>query len=195
MHPVDHDQRRQRILEQALASFEKNGYQSATLTEVADAVNCPRTMLYRYFKSKREIFQYTVKLLTHELATKYADIEQAPGPCLDKLRRVMDYVIESLFTHRVVLSVILDYVIAARRAGQSQRRVIARHSFGLRALLHRLVMAGIRDGEFRDVHPGMAVHLLYAHVEALMLRLTVTDNADRATTAAAINETLSWMKI
>jgi AcrR family transcriptional regulator len=128
MRPIDHEQRRRVIIEKALALFAKNGYQSTSLTEIAEAGKCPRTMLYRYFKDKREIFKCAVTALTQELAAKYADIEEAPGTCLMKLQRVMDYVLESVFAHRVELSVILDYVLGSHRSGRSPRRVIAQQS-------------------------------------------------------------------
>ena len=194
MRPVDHERRRRRILEEALALFDKNGYQATTLTEIADASRCPRTMLYRYFSSKREIFRHTVFLLTRELAAKYADIEEAPGTCLEKLQRVMDYVLEGVFLHRTVLSVILDYILATRRSGESPRRTIARHTYGLRSLLHRLVMAGIRRREFRPVSVGVATNLLYAQVESAILRITITDDADPREITETLREVVSWMK-
>jgi len=194
MRSVDHEKRRQRILEEALALFAKNGYQSTTLTEIADASHCPRTMLYRYFASKREIFHYTVSLLTQELAVKYADIEEAPGTYFEKLQRVMDYVIESVFKHRVELAVIVDYVLAANRSGRSPRRTIARHTYGLRSLLHRLIMRGIQRGEIRPVPVGIAVNLLYAQMESAILRITITDSADHGDITASLREILSWMR-
>ena len=194
MRPIDHDKRRRVIILKALALFAKDGYQSTSLTGIAAAGKCPRTMIYRYFKDKREIFKYAVTLLTQELAAKYADIEETPGTCPAKLQRVMDYVVESVFSHRVELSVILDYVLASHRSGRSPRRAIARQSFGLRSLLHRLIMAGIRRGEFRAVPVGIAVNLLYTQVESAILRITVTDSADRRVATDSIHAILSWMR-
>jgi len=194
MRPIDHEQRRRVIIVKALALFAKNGYQSTSLTEIAEASHCPRTMLYRYFKDKREIFRYAVILLTQELAAKYADIEKKPGTSLEKLQQVMDYVYESVFSHCVELSVILDYVLGSHRSGRSPRRAIARQSFGLRSLLHRLIFTGIRNGEFRPVPVGIAVNLLYSQVESAILRITVTDSADRRVATDTIREILSWIR-
>ena len=194
MRPIDHDKRRRVIIVKALALFAKDGYQSTSLTEIAAASKCPRTMMYRYFKDKREIFNYAVTLLTQELAAKYADIEEKPGTCLEKLEQVMEFVTESIFSHRVELSVILDYVLGSHRSGRSPRRAIARHSYGLRSLLHRLVMAGIRRGEFRPVPVGIAVNFLYSQVESTILRITVADSADRRVATDTIREILSWMR-
>ena len=195
MRPIDHDKRRNRIIEVALDLFAKNGYQDTTLTDIADASRCPRTMLYRYFTDKREIFKYAVTLLTEELAAKYADIEEAPGTCLEKLQFVMDYVIESIFSHRVELSVILDYVLNSHRSGVSPRKAIARQSYGLRSLLHRLIVAGIKRGEFRPVPVGIAVNLLYTQVESAILRITVSDSANPRVATESIREVLSWMRV
>jgi len=194
MRPIDHDKRRHVIILRALALFAKHGYQSTSLTEIAEASKCPRTMIYRYFTDKREIFKYAVTLLTQELAAKYADIEKTPGTCLEKLERVMEYVVESIFSHRVELSVILDYVLGSHRSGRSPRKEIARQSFGLRSLLHRLIMTGIKRGEFRPVPVGIAVNFLYTQVESAILRITVTDSADRRAAMETVHEILSWMR-
>jgi uncharacterized lipoprotein YajG len=64
----------------------------------------------------------------------------------------------------------------------------------LRSLLHRLIMAGIRLGEFRPVPAGIAVNLLYTQVESAILRITVTDSADRRVATESIHAILAWMR-
>ena len=194
MRPIDHDKRRQRILEEALKLFAKDGYQATTLTKIAEASRCPRTMLYRYFSSKREIFKYTVHLVTQELAAKYANIEKAPGTSYEKLQRVMEDVLDCVFAQSTLLTVILDFVLSTRRTGHSPSRIIARHTYGLRVLLHRLIMAGIRRREIRPLPVSTAVNLLYSQMEAAILRITISDNADREEILSTIQKILLWMR-
>lgn len=191
---VDHDARRQHILKVSLRLFARLGYQAVTLTKIADECGYPRTMLYRYFSRKQEIFKYTVTLVTQELAAKYADIEQTPESTIEKIGCVMTYVIDSVFAHRMLLGVILDYVISFQRGPRSPRRTIARHSYGLRALLHRLILKGIHNGELRQMSVGNAVNLLYTQVESAILRITITDSANRKEIDATIHGILSWMR-
>ena len=73
-------------------------------------------------------------------------------------------------------------------------RTIARHTIGLRRILHRLVIEGIRTGELRCVDASLATELLYAQLEAAILRLTVSQNADYKALSTMIHQTLENLK-
>src|SRR5215471_6742194 len=60
---VEHEKRRKKILEKALIVFMDDGYENATFQKIADKCGITRTILYLYFKNKREIFTYSIKQL------------------------------------------------------------------------------------------------------------------------------------
>ena len=53
---VEHDKRKQEILEKALDLFVEEGYEDVTFQKISDRCGITRTTLYIYFKNKREIF-------------------------------------------------------------------------------------------------------------------------------------------
>ncbi|MCL2174616.1 MAG: TetR/AcrR family transcriptional regulator, partial [Treponema sp.] len=53
---VEHEQRRKKILEKALTVFMDDGFEDATFQKIADRCGITRTILYLYFKNKKEIF-------------------------------------------------------------------------------------------------------------------------------------------
>ena len=61
---VEHDKRRQEILQNALEVFIDEGYEDVTFQKIADRCGITRTTLYIYFKNKREIFTWSIKQLT-----------------------------------------------------------------------------------------------------------------------------------
>jgi len=66
---VDHDQRRLSILENAFALFAESGYDGVTYQKIADRCGISRTSIYRYFRTKEEIFDYAVKQATGKINT------------------------------------------------------------------------------------------------------------------------------
>ena len=69
---------RRDILLAAAGVFARRGYAAATLQELAEAAGFAAPSLYRYFKSKEEIFRSLVELVVHELdATFEAPVDRA----------------------------------------------------------------------------------------------------------------------
>ena len=60
---VEHDKRKHEILEKSLDVFIEEGYEDVTFQKIADRCGITRTTLYIYFKNKREIFLWIIKLL------------------------------------------------------------------------------------------------------------------------------------
>ena len=188
---VNHEARKHEILEHALRLFAEQGYGDVTFQKIADRCGIARTTLYKYFGNKREIFDYTVSLATQELADRYRDVLATPESACVKIERVLEHVLQVIFRHRTLLTVILDYVLATRRAGRPMRRTIARHTIGLRLVLHRLVLEGLRCGELPRQSVGTTVALLYGLMEAAILRITISENADFDELMAMVHTTLA----
>ena len=49
-------ERRQQLLDTALATFARSGYRDASMNDIADAAGVTKPVLYQHFKSKRELF-------------------------------------------------------------------------------------------------------------------------------------------
>ena len=64
---VEHDKRKQEILQKSLDVFIEEGYEDATFQKIADRCGITRTTLYIYFKNKHEIFLGSIKELLAEL--------------------------------------------------------------------------------------------------------------------------------
>ena len=76
------------------------------------------------------------------------------------------------------LSVIIDFILSMAHAGHDMSRRVVLHTIMVRRLFHSLVAEGVRRGEFRaSLSPDAATDLLYAIVEAHVLRLTVSNSA------------------
>jgi AcrR family transcriptional regulator len=191
---IDHEARRRAIIAKSIQLFAEQGYDGVTYQKIADSCSIARTTLYKYFHNKREIFNYAIWDVANLLIVCYKEILSSKDSVIARLERVLDAVLHLLFEQRVILTVILDYVLAAQRAGHNLERTIARHTIGLRRIIHRLLIEGVRKGELRKVNTRLATELLYAQMETAILRLTVSQNADYGELSAMLHHTIETLK-
>lgn len=188
---VDHRARKQVIIANAIQLFARQGYNDVTFQDLADSSGIARTILYRYFKNKRQIFDAAIFLALDRVVQKHAEIMRAKLPASVRLRQVCTTVTATLFDNREFLSVIIDFVMAMKRGKHDMTRRIMTFTIGLKRILHTLLVGGIHYGEFRDdVNPDVYTDLLYAQFESAVLRLTVSGDAAMTDVVNRIDEIL-----
>jgi AcrR family transcriptional regulator len=177
---VDHERRRRLILSRSITLFGESGYDGVSYRRIAERCGLARTTIYKYFKSKREIFDASILQVTQEMGESYARImARQDVDAAERLRELMIVVLDSTLKQRILLHVILDYLLSRRRAGEDVSRRLRRHTVGIKRMLNRVVLQGIQSGEFPGAEPGTSMHLLYAILEAAVLRLTVEGKVNR----------------
>ena len=191
---IDHTARKRDIIAKSIQLFAEEGYDGVTYQKIADSCGIARTTLYKYFHNKRQIFSTAIWEVANLLISRYADILPSKTSAVNRLDRVIHAVLQLLFEQRVILTVILDYVLAAQRAGHNMERSIKRHTIGLRRIIQRLVVEGIRTGELRKVDADLATDVIYAQLEVAILRLTVSQNANYDELAAMFHQTIENLK-
>ncbi|MDD2600467.1 MAG: TetR/AcrR family transcriptional regulator [Kiritimatiellae bacterium] len=175
---IDHDARKSAIIQQSIQLFAEQGYNGVTFQKIADDCGIARTTLYTYFKNKRQIFNYAIWETSNTLIEKYATILDKDEPAETKLKNIMGAVLQLLFDQRLMLTVILDYILAAQRAGHNLEKNIAKHTIALRRIIQGLVVTGMRTGELKEMSAALATDLIYAQMETAILRLTISRNAN-----------------
>jgi AcrR family transcriptional regulator len=192
---IDHEARKSEIIKKSIELFAEEGYDGVTFQKIADGCGIARTTLYKYFRNKREIFNYAIWESSNILSKIYASILKYSQPVDVRLKNIMDAVLNMLFDQKIMLTVILDYVLMAQRSGHKLECNIESHTIILRRIIQRLIIEGIRKGEFRKVSPKLATNLLYSMVETAVLRLTISRNADKAELYDMIHATIDSFKI
>ena len=190
----DHRARKQVIIANAIQLFARQGYNDVTFQDLADSSGIARTILYRYFKNKRQIFDAAIFLALDRVVQKHAEIMRAKLPASVRLRQICTAVTATLFDNREFLSVIIDFVMAMKRGKHDMTRRIMTFTIGLKRILHTLLVGGIHYGEFRaDVNPDVYTDLLYAQFESAVLRLTVSGDAALTDVMNRIDELLKGL--
>ncbi|MEZ4240657.1 MAG: helix-turn-helix domain-containing protein, partial [Myxococcota bacterium] len=89
---MDPDARRSAILAAARAVFARNGYHRTGIADIVDACGIARGTFYRYFDSKRAIFQVVLAAMMEEVVSVVVPIDVAhdiPGQVFANLDRLV----------------------------------------------------------------------------------------------------------
>ena len=176
---IEHDKRKREILEKALDVFIDEGYEDTTFQKIAERCGITRTILYLYFKNKREIFTFSIKLFMEKLEVEIRAIGADPARNQsDKLATIMSKIIEAGVSQRRLLSVILDYLGHIRAAGGDPDERVRRRTIRMRHILAGLIIEGQKKGDFSQFSVKAAGDLLFALLEAAIFRVAVLGQAD-----------------
>jgi len=171
---VEHDKRRKKILEKAIAVFVEDGFENATFQKIADRSGITRTILYLYFKNKREIFTYSIKQLLLSVEESINTIRNDKSiDSIEKITKVLLIILGLFEQNRQLLAVVLDYLLLLSKGDIDPEERVRRRTGRLRHFLSSLVIEGIKSGELKKVKVKSAHDYLYSFVEAAIFQLVV----------------------
>ena len=171
---VEHDKRRKKILEKALTVFMDDGYENTTFQKIADRCGITRTILYLYFKNKRDIFNYSIKQLLTTIEEKInlirADVSLNS---MEKITRVLHDIFKLFEQNRQFISVILDYLLYIYKGEANPEVRVRRRTVRLRHFLASMVIEGVKTGDLKKVKVKTADDYLYSFIESAIFQLAV----------------------
>ncbi|MCL2185212.1 MAG: TetR/AcrR family transcriptional regulator [Treponema sp.] len=171
---VEHDQRRKKILEKALAVFMDDGFENATFQKIADRCGITRTILYLYFKNKKEIFTYSIKQLLLSVEENIKLIISNKSLCsIEKITNVFLVIFSLLEKNRPLLSVVLDYLLHIAKSGTNPEELVRRRTVKLRHFLSTMLIEGIKSEELKKTDVKISTDYLYSFVESAIFQLVV----------------------
>ena len=185
---INQEQRNALILERARRLFSELGYPEVSLKLVASRCGLSRTVIYRHYKSKRELFDSVITGIAADLGVKFREEVQLHPElsCAEKIRMVMLDVLDVMANNIGLLDAITEYLIDQRRQGESVSRRVRRHTLALRRTIVDLVREGVEKGEFRDVQCNLVGEIFFGQLESAALQLAVTQTANIETIKSTI---------
>jgi len=176
---VEHEKRRQEILERALDIFTEEGYEDATFQKIADRCGITRTTLYLYFKNKREIFVWSIKQLTNRVEQDLlSTITDESLSYSRRLESVLHVIIDLCTDNHRLFNVVLTYLLQVQKTGKDPDSRVKRRTIRLRHLLSRILIAGKDSGEFKIDNVKAANELFYGLVESAIFRIAILDRGE-----------------
>lgn len=149
-----------RLLEHAEAVFAEQGYEGATVRDIAARADTNAALIYYHFASKenlyRSIFEYRLEQLTETLSQT---VFQAGQRAVEKLRvLIMVYVHnirQHFYFHRMLNSEIISF------RNHFFKRVILGSIRGNTLFFRELLQEGIDNGEFHSVDQDLFLMTLF----------------------------------
>ncbi|OPY66295.1 MAG: Fatty acid metabolism regulator protein [Syntrophorhabdaceae bacterium PtaU1.Bin034] len=155
---------KERIMEEAIRLFLRNGYKGTRVQDITDAVRVTKGAFYWYFKTKDALLDTIIQ----EYERVYVDrliteLGQAQGNFIEKYKQL--HKITAEFAYRYRDFCVGFMTLAAELTGsrtRHERRIIAVYT-KLLSFLEGLIEEGKREGCVRkDVDSEMAAHCLNA---------------------------------
>ncbi len=192
---VEHDKRKQEILQKSLDVFIEEGYEDATFQKIADRCGITRTTLYIYFKNKHEIFLGSIKELLSEMEGALKTIIKDENLTAEAaLRKILETLTDACERNKKLFSVLLNYLMQLRKSGVDTGERVRRRVIRVRHLLSTIIIKGIQNKEFKDINVKDANETLYGLMESAIFRIAVLNQDNVADIKAALNTTVDLFK-
>jgi AcrR family transcriptional regulator len=157
------DERREQIKQAALKIFARRGYVGTKTSMIAAEANISEGLIFRYFKSKDELFTTLVQELMEEGKRETESIQYLPGSPFEQIKALTEGMLDESNKYAFML------IIRARKADdipEQAARILEQNSAD--AVINRLVpifVKGQRSGEFSagDPREQLAWYLYIVH--------------------------------
>jgi AcrR family transcriptional regulator len=140
--------KRQAILDQAIRTFAEQGFRGTDVQVIADGAGVGKGTVYRYFRSKEELFWATTyEVLLRLDKEMFAAMEGIEGACA-KLRAAAVAYCRFFVANPQYLELTIQDRAEFRGSGPESHR---EHHEKMIGAMGRIVQAGIESGELRPV--------------------------------------------
>ena len=176
---VDHEQRKREIAEKAIRLFSQVGYDNVSLIMIAAAAGISRTVLYRYFCSKREVMDAAIVMVTDGIEKRCTKIMSSRAKNTEKLVGICHTVVDVMFKNKEFLVAVFDFVVGMARSGADMDSNLRRFTSGTRNALKRLIELAIEKGEVPDILVVERISdAIYAQFESCAMRIVIGTESD-----------------
>lgn len=145
--------KRQAILREAAASFNRSGYHGTSLTDIAQTLGVSKAALYTYVKSKDELLLHCHETAMDAAGESVRQAREAGGSALDQLCGTLRNYLRMIMSNEACYVVLLEE--QALQPDHVKQIVERRDRF--EGELRGLVAAGILDGSIAPCNPKLAV--------------------------------------
>lgn len=173
------------IFEAAVKVFSHSGYNGATVDEIAKVAGVAKGTLYYHFKSKEEIFNFTIgrglEILVKELET----VRNADTDPINKLKLICKVQLSLLNDNKDFFKVILSQLWGQELRQTELRNEIASYISGIEGVLDEAK----KEGLIRECNTAFISYTFFGSlVSAAIYELSNVDKVDLEETINSLTE-------
>lgn len=147
------EERRAEIIRTAADLFDRDGYSSTTMEDIARAQGIAKPTLYHYFSSKDEILYWIHEEFIDLLISRHEQRVNAGLGVGQLLLEVMADILELMETHRGHVRVFFEH---HRELAEEHQGTIRVKRDAYERMVKGIFETGIAQGEFRQTDPQLA---------------------------------------
>jgi AcrR family transcriptional regulator len=170
--PNVENERRQQILEAAMACFSRKGYYPSSMDDIAAELSFSKALIYYYFKTKRDIFLAILENWVQESTNAWEMMFSSEDEITTQLRKGLEYGIQLLIQSKDLSRIEFEFYAETGRDNEV-RQAIQSVFAKFRAEFKNLLEAGIANGEFRLVNTEALSAVLFGTYEGLAIQAAV----------------------
>lgn len=147
--PSVREERTQQIIEAALKVFSEQGFNNATMDEIAEEAGLSKGALYWYFKGKDKIISNLMQWFferEYSMMAKWLESDEPPRVILEKTAQM---VIDDLVSVRAFVPILFEFISLSFR-NSAVGEVVRENMYGFFERLEPVFQAGIDNGVFED---------------------------------------------
>ncbi|HNP60442.1 MAG TPA: TetR/AcrR family transcriptional regulator [Nitrospirales bacterium] len=150
----EYEARREEILLAAERKFSQNGFFKTSMAEIAEDAQFAMGTVYRFFKSKEDIYISLVEAKVEDLLRLLEEATQSRLPAQEKLRAVIQVKLAFADQNRAFFRIYVsewsgfEWTVKSAFGERVWKRYLAQID-----LVANLIKEGIKTGEFRKVNP------------------------------------------
>jgi AcrR family transcriptional regulator len=150
----EYEARREEILLAAERKFSENGFFKTSMAEIAEAAQFAMGTVYRFFKSKEDIYISLVEAKVEELLRLLQEAMQDHLSAQEKLRAVVQVKLAFADQHRAFFRIyVYEWSGFEWTVKSAFGERVWKHYLAQIDLVANLIREGIKAGEFRKVNP------------------------------------------
>jgi AcrR family transcriptional regulator len=183
----EYEARREEILLAAERKFSQNGFFKTSMAEIAEAAQFAMGTVYRFFKSKEDIYISLVEAKVEELLRLMEEATQSRLSAREKVRAVIQVKLSFADQNRAFFRIYVsewsgfEWTVKSAFGERVWKRYLAQID-----LVAKLIKEGIKTGEFRKLDPkdtslafhGMLNSTIYLWILQAGPKESLVDKAD-----------------
>lgn len=161
------EEKKQRIIRAAIDEFANLGFEAANINKIARKAHISVGSLYKYFKSKEDLFLYVIQLSSDLIEEELRAVNEAPFMSVEsKIEKVLRIILR---TNRQQANLIRLYLELTSSSNNDMTKLLSFNLETFSSQCYRQILAnGQATGEVRaDIDPAMAAF----HLDNIFLAL------------------------
>lgn len=193
---VNHYERKREIIHKSIHLFSQVGYDNVSLIMIANAAGVARTVLYRYFCSKREVLDAAIRDTISLIMDECKTVAETEKTYARKLEAVCGRMAEIFFVKKEFLIAICDFVIAMVRSGADMTGRVADFTSIFRELFSSILVKGKECREFsKELDVERVTDSVYSHFESLAIRIMLGSERDPSAAKARFADVIAAISV